>query len=139
MKEFKLMIFVFVVSGLLLFCVESPVVASIVKPDLKVTSVSDVPASIALGKSFSVTDKVLNNGKKAAKAFTVRYYFSLDKIKSGNEILPNTRRVKSLKAKKYSTGTSIITVPINMPLNSYYLLACADDTNEIKESNEKNN
>ena len=38
-----------------------------------------------------------------------------------------------------STGTVTVTIPATTPLNTYFLLACADDLNTVTESNEGNN
>ena len=38
-----------------------------------------------------------------------------------------------------STGTVTVTIPSTTPLNTYFLLACADDLNTVAESNEGNN
>jgi hypothetical protein len=38
-----------------------------------------------------------------------------------------------------STGTVTVTIPSSTPLNTYFLLACADDLNVMAESNESNN
>ena len=38
-----------------------------------------------------------------------------------------------------STGSRTITVPTTTPVGSYRLLACADDTLKIDESDEANN
>jgi len=140
MKEFKLVFFIFLVSGLLLFCFGSSVVAATAKPDLKCSSISNVPDNITRGDSFLIADRVVNSGKKSVKSFTVHYYLSLDTKKSNNDILLiGSRNVNSLKSKKYSTGTAELTVPADTPLKSYFLLSCADDKKKIKESNEKNN
>ena len=75
-----------------------------------------------------------------SKAFTVRYYLSLDTIKSKKDILlSGKRRVKSLDYQITSSDVVNLTVPKKTPPGQYYLIACVDDTKKIKESNEKNN
>jgi hypothetical protein len=62
-------------------------------PDLVETSVSSPPAAAAPGDKFSVTDTVLNQGGPAG-SFRVRYYLSLDTLKStGDKLLTGTRLV----------------------------------------------
>lgn len=140
MNKLKIIIFIVLVSALLSFGISSSALSAIVKPDLKVTSVSNVPDNIAAGASFSITDTIINKGKKVVKAFIVRYYLSLDTKKSNGDILLiGSRSVTSLEAKIYSTDTANVTIPTNTPLEFYYLIACADDTKQIKERNEKNN
>ncbi len=136
MKTRKLII----VLALLFVGIKSSVVTAIEKPDLQGITVSHIPKFVIRGKSFSITDTIKNNGTKTATKFIVRYYLSLDTIRNFKDILLNgSRSVESLKANEYSTGTATVTIPFETPLKSFYLLACADDNQEIIESNEKNN
>ena len=57
-------------------CKASTNKVSVSAPDLTETSVTDPPATIVDGSSFSVTDTVQNNGSSAAAASTTRYYLS---------------------------------------------------------------
>jgi hypothetical protein len=109
-------------------------------PDLVETAVSNPPATTTQGGSFSVTDTVQNNGSVGAGASTTRYYLSLDTTKSGGDVLlTGTRAVPALAAGATSTGTVTVTVPGATALGTYFLLACADDTGLVAESNEGNN
>jgi hypothetical protein len=47
--------------------------------------------------------------------------------------------VGALAAAGSSTGTVTLTVPSSKAPNTYRVLACADDTNVVKEVNEPNN
>jgi pectate lyase/subtilase family serine protease len=108
--------------------------------DLAVTAVSAPPASAQVGLSFTVTDTVVNQGSAAAGASTIRYYFSLDPLRdAGDMLLLGTRSVPGLAAGATSTGSVTLTIPLTLPLGAYYLLACADDTAAVVESNEANN
>ena len=76
----------------------------------------------------------------AAKASTTRYYLSLDTAKSSSDKLASGNRgLPGLAAGASSTGTVNITIPTTTALDSYYLLACADDTGVIVEADEGNN
>jgi hypothetical protein len=109
-------------------------------PDLVETAVSNPPATVTQGGSFSVTDTVQDNGSVGAGASTTRYYLSLDMTKSGGDVLlTGTRAVPALAAGATSTGTVTVTVPGATALGTYFLLACADDTGAVAESNEGNN
>jgi subtilase family serine protease len=104
------------------------------------TSVSDPPALVAFGGSFSVTDTVTNQGAVSAKASTTRYYLSTDTIKgSGDKVLTGSRSIPALEPGAVSTGTLTVTVPTTTAFGMYYLLACADDSALVAESNEVNN
>jgi subtilase family serine protease len=109
-------------------------------PDLIETSVSDPPALVAFGGSFSVTDTVINQGAVSAGPSFTRYYLSTDTTKSsGDKLLTGTRSVPALGPGASSTGTLTVTVPTTTTLGTYYLLACADDPLMVAESNETNN
>jgi hypothetical protein len=110
------------------------------KPDLVETSVSNPPENAAPGSSFSVTDRVKNQGDANAGASTTRYYLSIDQGKGvGDVSLAGSRPVPQLTPGATSEGTVQVTVKGNTPLGTYYLLACSDDTMRVEESDETNN
>ena len=110
------------------------------KPDLVETDVSNPPAGAVLGGSFGVTDTVANRGTAAARASTTRYYLSADRLKSPTDrLLTGSRAVPSLAVAATSAGSVTVTIPAATALGTYYLLACADDTLVVAESNESNN
>jgi uncharacterized delta-60 repeat protein len=109
-------------------------------PDLIETSVSNPPAAASPGSEFSVTDTVENQGDADAGPSTTRYYLSVDKIKgSTDNLLTGTRPVPALAPGAASTGTVEVTIPSSAAAGTYYLLACADNTKMVPESNETNN
>jgi len=122
-------------------CIASAAQVQVTRPDLMETSVSDPPALVALGGSFSVTDTVVNRGALGARASTTRYYFSTDTTKHGGYDMPltGTRPVPALEPGAVSTGTVTVTVPTTTTVGTYYLLACADGQAVVAESNEANN
>ncbi|HEV2732315.1 MAG TPA: CARDB domain-containing protein, partial [Terriglobales bacterium] len=108
-------------------------------PDLTETSVTDPPATVLDGNSFSVTDTVQNIGNATAAASTTRYYLSTTTSKSGARLLTGSRAVPSLVPSAISTGTVTVTVSAGTAGGTYFLLACADDTLLVPETNESNN
>jgi len=109
-------------------------------PDLTEMEVGDPPANSPPGGSFSVTDTVRNQGSASAGASITSYYLSLDTIKgSGDIFLTGSRSVPSLGINGTNGGILTVTIPSGTGSGSYYLLACADDTNVVGESNENNN
>jgi len=109
-------------------------------PDLIETAVSNPPVSATAGSSFSVADTVENQGNAPAGASITSYYFSMDTTKgSGDVLLTGSRSVPSLGINGTNSGTIAVTIPSGAASGSYYLLACADDTNTVAESNENNN
>ena len=111
------------------------------QPDLTETVLNNPPLSAVAGSSFSVTDTVKNQGKASStvNSFT-SYYLSQDTTKEVGDIpLTGSRQVPPLRINRTNRGTVTVTIPSGTAPGSYYLLACADDTNVIAESNETNN
>jgi hypothetical protein len=107
--------------------------------DLVDTNVTNPPATATNGSSFSVTDTVQSNGNVAAPATTTRYFLSTTTTKSGARLLNGNRAVPSLSPGATSTGSVTVTVGAGTPAGTYFLLACADDTNLVSEALETNN
>jgi len=109
-------------------------------PDLIETAVASPPATAPQGSGFSATDTASNQGSGASGSSTTRYYLSLDTLKnSSDKLLSGTRSVSGLAPGASSTGTTTVTIPSSTVAGSYYLLACADDTNSVPENNDANN
>ena len=110
-------------------------------PDLTETAVGNPPASFKTGSSFSVTDTAKNIGQTASAGTVTRYYFStsLGKTTTGSYLLTGTRAVPALAVNAISTGTVTVSVPSGIPQSTYYLLACANDTGKVAETNMANN
>ncbi len=113
--------------------------------DLTVTSVSNPPASRKRGSSFNVTAKIKNKGVGAAdKGFTIGYYLSKNRDKRINKeadiMLIDNAIMSSLVAGASSTKKKF-SVPIenDTPIGKYYVKVCADNRNDIAETNEDNN
>jgi subtilase family serine protease len=108
--------------------------------DLRVTAVTNPPATRADGASFSVTDTTANGAGATAPASTTRYLLSKDATRgNGDVLLRGTRAVPQLAANATSRGTVTVTIPAGTPAGTYRLLACADDRKVVTESNEANN
>ncbi len=122
-------------------CLASTTMVNLTQPDLVVSSVNDPPAATSAGSKFQVTDTTLNQGIVATPAqTTTRYYLSLAATKSSqSKILKGTRAVPVLDAGASSTGTVEATVPNGITEGSYYLIACANDTRTVEETDYTNN
>ena len=110
------------------------------RPDLVETAVSNPPAAARPGTSFAVTDTVRNQGTLTASGSAIRYYLSADAQKSPDDrLLTGSRSVPTLAPGAASTQTVTVTIPPATPPGAYVLLACADDTKLVVESDEGNN
>jgi subtilase family serine protease len=99
------------------------------------------PAPVrAPGTAFSVADTVQNVGLAPSRSSTTRYYLSLDGGKSaGDTRLSGSRAVPTLAAGAGHSGTATVTIPATTPLDTYVLLACADDRSDVDETSESDN
>ena len=104
------------------------------------TALSDPPATVAASASFTATDTTQNagNGRR------VRVDDSLLPVDNtlrdaGDVLLTGVRAVPALGAGATSSGSVTVTIPATTAVGPYYLLACADDTGAIPETNENNN
>jgi hypothetical protein len=121
-------------------CTASAATTQVLRPDLIETSVSNPPASLAAGSFFSVTDTVQNAGNGASGGSSTRFYLSADALKDGSDtLLSGSRAVGSLAVAASSMGTINVTVPASSAAGAYRLIACADDTTLVIESDETNN
>ena len=111
------------------------------RPDLVETAVSNPPAAARRGTTIKASDTVRNQGLVSAAATTTRYYLSTDQRKgSGDTLLTGSRSVPGLGAGDSSAGATVtLTIPPTTPAGPYYLLACADDTALVSETDETNN
>jgi Tol biopolymer transport system component len=108
--------------------------------DLVMVAVSDPPAEGQRKSKFLVSDTVRNLGGIGSDESMTGYYLSADKQRSGAATrLKGTRSVSELVAGGTSAGSVTVTVPLTTPFGTYYLLACADDTDAVPEDDEDNN
>jgi len=95
------------------------------------------PSSAAAGGTMSVIDTVTNQGGGNASNSWTRFYLSTNGTTKGTVL--GTRTVPALIA---GAGSGPVTTNLTAPMNTsgvYWVIACADDTNAITETNETNN
>ena len=110
------------------------------RPNLRLSAVSEPPGSAVRGARFAVTDTVVNAGNASAGSSRTRYYLSVAGTRAAGDILlGSTRLVQTLATGAQSQGTVTVVVPSNTPFGTYRLLACADDTFVIAETDEADN
>jgi hypothetical protein len=107
--------------------------------DLVVTTLANPPATLTPGTKFSVSSTVTNECDAASPKTITSFYLSPGSSKAGAWLLTGNRSVKELAPMASYTGKAKVTVPSGIPSGTYYLLACADDTNQAAEDNEDNN
>jgi CARDB protein len=105
------------------------------KPDLVVRSLSNPPTVVFQGSSFPVTDTTRNVGGATALPGATQYYLST----AGHRTAIGRRPVPRLRPQRSSTHSATARVPVTLELGAYSLIACADGTHIVRESNERNN
>ena len=87
-----------------------------------------------------MTDTVQNVGATASNGSTTRYYLSLDGVKgAGDTALTGSRSCRPRRRAAAIPGTVQVTIPSATPLNTYFVLACADNGSTVVETDETNN
>ena len=109
---------------------------TVIEPDLTEPSVT-TSGTPAAGASLQVTDTTYNAGSGPAGISWTRLYLNTTAVKTGGTLLA-TRSISTLASLATSTVTTMVTLPTNIAGN-YFLVACADDTSAVMESNETNN
>jgi len=109
-------------------------------PDLQLTLETEPPAAKSPGATFQIKETTTNAGTLPSVASTTRYRLSKDQVKqSSDPLLTGTRLAPALAAGIPSTGKVTVTIPATTVPDTYYVIACADDANAVKETDETNN
>ncbi len=109
------------------------------QPDLQISSVSLSSQNVLIGGNVTATYSFANSGG-ASTGFDVRFFLSSNSSYDASDVLLDSYSVTSLPG-SYSNNslTRSLTIPTNTTAGSYYILAIADLTNQVSESNENNN
>lgn len=108
-------------------------------PDLRVKRVSADASTVAQGGQLSVKDTTANTGRVKAGRSKTRYHLSRDRSYSRKDRALGIRKVPALKPDGKNTGSQTVVVPAATPTGQWYVLACADAKQQVKESKEGNN
>jgi hypothetical protein len=107
-------------------------------PDLVVAAVT-APATALPGGSITISDTTRNQGAGTAESSTTGLYLSKNVLLDASDILLGTRAVNALAAGASETGSSSVTIPAGTETGTYYVIARADHTGTLPETNEYNN
>ena len=109
-------------------------------PDLVVTTVAVKQAEAAVGEALRVVVTVKNAGGADAAASKTALYLSSDKkLDRGDTRLAERASVARLSKGERARSVVKGAVPAGVKVGTYRLLACADATKVVRETNEKNN
>lgn len=109
-------------------------------PNLRVSALSGVPATVGAGGSFTVKVAVVNRGTRRGAATRTRFWLSRDaRLDRADLPLRADLAVPRLGPRKRRSGSLRLLVPSGTPAGSYRLLACADGGGLLRETNESDN
>jgi subtilase family serine protease len=112
----------------------------LIGPDLQV-SVLRAPTSAVAGSTISVSDTTRNSGGITDGTSTVtRYYLSKNASVDASDTVLASRTVPVLGVNAADAGPSInVVIPASTTAGLWHIIAVADATNAVMESNETNN
>ena len=111
-------------------------------PDLLMTQIQPASTSIKRGRTLKVGNAAQNRGMVDAGTFVIGFRLSLNNTydETNDVIIAPARSVTSLAAGATTPIVdTILSVPSNIPANSYYVCAKADVGSAVAETNEGNN
>ena len=106
--------------------------------DLTVTTLTG-PTTAGAGGQITVTDTTKNQGQGSSAASATGFYLSLNTTINATDFNLGTRDVPVLAAGITNSASTTFTVPSDIGVGNYYLLAKADVAGAVTESNESNN
>lgn len=120
-------------------CIASTTTVVIGGADLITSEMSNPPATASPGSSFSVIDRVANIGSTNAGQTITKYYLSLNGVQIVGAGPIGQRTVLGVLAGGSDAGSATVTLPAGTAEGTYYVIACADRSYVVSETNENNN
>ena len=109
------------------------------RPDLRVNSVTTSGNTATGITNYSVISSIQNYGSITQDTFYVSYYLSKDTIKSSDDRYIGHATINGLNGWSTTNAQYNCTIPKDIAQGNYYIIAMADVTGVIPESNETNN
>jgi subtilase family serine protease len=107
-------------------------------PDLMVLEL-DVPVTAPAGTSITIDETTKNQNSGTAQPSTTGYYLSTNAILDGADTLLSSRAIPQLGPSALNAASVSIPIPAGLATGTYYIIAKADYTNTVSESQEGNN
>jgi len=106
--------------------------------DLTVTGITGVSA-IEQGGTIAATATVQNLGAALTPATSLQYFLSTDTNKDGSDLLLASVNTAAIRAGASVTLNGQLTISKTQAAGNYFVLACADSTSQVTETDESNN
>jgi subtilase family serine protease len=114
------------------------IVSDDVPSDLLVTTVT-APTTAGSGSTITVNDTTKNQGAGPSQASVTGFYLSTNTLLDAADASLGTRPVPILASGASDSASTVVTVPPGTTVGNYYVLAKADPSLTVAESNETNN
>jgi subtilase family serine protease len=98
-----------------------------------------VPPPAGAGRPVVITDTTSNKGVAPALPTSTRFYLSANSTFDATDVLLGSRAVPALDPGATSTASTTLQIPAATGTGTYYVIAVADATGSVPESNENNN
>jgi subtilase family serine protease len=105
--------------------------------DITITSLT-IPTSGVHGQNITVNPTIRNRGLVNTGNFSVNYYLT-PKKNVNNRIFLGVSTINNLNSRGSESPSIQLNIPSNVTPGTYYILAFADPTKQVKELNEDNN
>jgi subtilisin family serine protease/uncharacterized membrane protein len=107
-------------------------------PDMVVSTLT-VPATATLGAAITASHTVKNEGGGAAPASNLKFYLSANSTLDTSDTLLAGQNVAALGPAASASGQTMLTIPSDLGMGTYYVIADADGLKAVSESDESNN
>src|SRR2546421_3894805 len=105
------------------------------RPDLRLARLDNPPAKVAAGAKLVVRDHVVNSGRARSGRSRTGFYLERPSAHGRVRIQIGNRRVPRLRAGRGTFDRTILRIPGTIAAGHWRLLACADITRTVRESN----
>ena len=109
-----------------------------VGPDLVVAALT-APTTGFAGASIAVADTTKNQGGGGASGSVTSFYLSANTLLDTADVLLGTRPASALLAGISEAASTTLSIPADTPAGLYYIVAKADGTSLVAETQEPNN
>jgi subtilase family serine protease len=107
-------------------------------PDLVVSAIT-APASAAVGSTVAIVETTRNQGTEAAPASETGFYLSTNSTIEPSDVFLGSRMVSALVPGGSEQATSSLVIPESTIPGSYHIIAAADWSGQVEETNNTNN
>lgn len=115
--------------------------AALPRPDLSVVNPSLIPSTVQVGNTISLNTTLYNNGNATANPSEIAFYLSSNtSLELATDLLLTSASVGSIAPTGGTLPFSVIIgIPAYLSAGTWYVIAVADHSQVLTESNENNN